>query len=235
MSDEKEKRGAGCILICRSDVQDAKQWKIRPWIFHTAWILLCILIGAAVGYFIFEGRLWNQVREAGVQKDLQLTALEEENVLLKKEIQDLTEKLEVLSDAINLKAQDAEKLQEKLEEQHIPTGFPLTGSASVEQVIEEEPICIFTGAQNITVVATASGVVTAIEEDKEYGHKITVDHENGYFTIYRNKGEAKVKVGDRVARGTTLYIVGSDNVILGYQMIKDDELIDPMDVLEISG
>ncbi|MBE5867818.1 MAG: hypothetical protein E7293_02520 [Lachnospiraceae bacterium] len=235
MIDEKEKRRAGCILICRPDVQDAKQWKIRPWIFHTAWILLCILIGAAVGYFIFEGRLWSQVREAGVQKDIQLTALEEENLLLKKEIKDLTEKLAVLSDAINLKAQDAEKLQEKLEEQHIPNGFPLTGSASVEQVIEEEPICIFTGTQNITVVATASGVVAAIEDDEEYGHKITVDHENGYFTIYRNKGEAKVKVGDRVARGTTLYIVGSDNVILGYQMIKDDALIDPMDVLEISG
>jgi len=87
----------------------------------------------------------------------------------------------------------------------------------------------------VTVVATASGTVSAVNDDGEYGHSVWVDHGNGYITIYRNQGEVIVKQGDTVAQGTTIYMIGEENTKLGYQMLKDGNYISPMDMLSISG
>jgi murein DD-endopeptidase MepM/ murein hydrolase activator NlpD len=85
------------------------------------------------------------------------------------------------------------------------------------------------------VVATAKGTVTAVNDDAEYGHNVWVSHDNGYVTIYRNQGTATVEVGDTVAQGTTLFIMSKENLVLGYQVMKDGSYVDPMDVLEIKG
>ena len=62
-----------------------------------------------------------------------------------------------------------------------------------------------------------------------------MDHGNGYVTIYRNQGDVIVKLGDEVAHGTTIFVIGSKNTKFGYQIMKDDVYIDPMDMLSISG
>lgn len=237
MAKKKHKRKVSRIVIFTSDAVDAKvkQWKIHPWVCNLTVLVLCVLIGGVIGYFLYEEDIWSGIQTAANAKEEEILLLQEENELLTTEIESLTEKMAVLSETVNQKAQDAETLQSQLEEQSMPTGFPLTGSAAMEEIREGEPICIFTGTENITVVATASGTVLSVEDDETYGHKITVDHGNGYVTIYRNKGDAKVKAGDSVARGTTLYIVGKDNTQLGYQMMKDGAYINPMDVLAISG
>ena len=111
----------------------------------------------------------------------------------------------------------------------------LTGSASMEEVSEGDPMCIFHASVGTTVVAAASGTVIAINDDEIYGHSVWVDHGNGYVTIYRNKGDTTVNVGDSVVQGTTLFVIGEDNADLGYQMQKDGSYINPMDMLAISG
>ena len=107
--------------------------------------------------------------------------------------------------------------------------------ASMEEVTEGEPMCIFHASVGTTVVAVASGTVMAVNDDETYGHSVWVDHGNGYITIYRNKGDATVAVGDSVVQGTTLFVIGEDNADLGYQMQKDGSYINPMDMLAISG
>ena len=84
-------------------------------------------------------------------------------------------------------------------------------------------------------MATASGTVSAINDDAEYGHNVWVDHGNGYITIYRNQGEANVRLGDSVSRGTTLFIVGEKNTKFAYQIMKDNAYINPIDMLDIKG
>lgn len=96
-------------------------------------------------------------------------------------------------------------------------------------------MCIFTAADGAMVVATAAGTVTAVNDDGDYGHNIWVDHGNGYVTIYRNPGEVKVKQGERVNQGTTLFLVTGEDSKLGYQMMKDGVYIDPMEMLAING
>ena len=69
----------------------------------------------------------------------------------------------------------------------------------------------------------------------KYGNCITIDHGNGYVSIYRNAGESLVHEGDTVTKGATLMVVGSDNTKLGYQIKKDGEFINPEDLVEING
>ena len=57
----------------------------------------------------------------------------------------------------------------------------------------------------------------------------------GYTTIYRNQGSVKVKQGEAVTQGTTLFLITDDSSKLGYQMMKDGVYVNPMDMLDISG
>lgn len=237
MHKKKHKRKVNRIVIITSDAVDAKerQFKVHPWTGNLLMLICCILAGAVIGYAVYEGDIWATVEDTIAQKEADLAMLEEENSQLLLQIDTLTDKITVLSETVNQKAQDAQQFEAALAEQSMPTGFPLTGSASMEEVTEGEPICIFTAEKDITAVSAGNGTVTAVEDDEAYGHKITVDHGNGYVTIYRNKGDAKVKAGDSVVKGTTLYIIGEDNTQLGYQMMKDGAYINPMDMLSISG
>ena len=71
--------------------------------------------------------------------------------------------------------------------------------------------------------------------DVDYGNVVSIDHGNGYISIYRNKGNAVVKAGNEVTRGAILYVVGEDNTEMGYSISKDDTYIDPMEMIEING
>ena len=238
MTKKKHKRKVSRVLIFTSDAVDAKekQWKFRPWVCNVLLFVVCVTVGCLIGYFMDESRVWAQVQDVFSKQNETIIDLQNENKDLNSQIEALNEKVTILSDTVNKQTQEALVLKQQLEEQMTPTGFPLTGTSSnAQDYTEEEPICVWEAEKNITVVATAAGTVVAVEEDPVYGHRITVDHGNGYQTIYCNSGEAKVKEGDSVARGTTLYIIGTDNLILGYQMMKDGVFINPMDVLSVSG
>ena len=84
-------------------------------------------------------------------------------------------------------------------------------------------------------MATADGTVLAVNVDAEYEQNVWIDHGNGYVTVYRNSGEVKVKQGETVTQGTTLFIIEDADSKLGYQMLKDGVYINPVDVLAING
>lgn len=237
MYRKKHKRKVRRIVIFTSDAVDAKikQWRIRPWLINVMLLLVCILVGGMIGFLTYEGQIWAGIQDTLDQKDKDIAALQEENDSLVLEVETLTAKITLLSDTVNQKAQDADELENQLAEQSMPTASPLTGSARTEEISDGEPMCIFTGKEDSTVVATATGTVLSVEDDEAYGHRITIDHGNGYMTVYRNKGDAKVRAGDSVARGTTLYIVGEDNLQLCYQVLRDGVYIDPLEMLDVSG
>ena len=45
----------------------------------------------------------------------------------------------------------------------------------------------------------------------------------------------KVKQGETVTQGTTLFLITDNSSKLGYQMMKDGAYVNPMDMLNISG
>lgn len=245
MQRSKHKHKARHVVIIASDAVNTatKQYKLRPWILRVVTVVCCVLIGAVAGYMIYEGQIWEAVnarreslRETVDRQEEEKLVLENEKKALENEIEGLNEQIRILRETVNQKVENETALTEQLEKQSIPSEFPLTGSASMEETLSEDnPICVFTVSPGITVVATAKGTVTAINDDVEYGHNVWVDHGNGYVTVYRNQGEAAVKQGDSVVQGTMLFTIGEDNGTLGYQMMLDGVYINPMDVLAISG
>ncbi|MCM1569345.1 MAG: M23 family metallopeptidase [Roseburia sp.] len=248
MQVKKHRRKINHVVIVTSDAADAsvKQFRIRPWILETIIVILCIIIGAMVGYLIYEEKIWDTAIRKNNERIAVMEQLEQENEELQRtmqereddfnaEVESLNDKILVLSNTLEKKVQSENELMEQLNSQSTPTEFPLNGPANVEEVTEGTPMCIFTASEGTTVVATASGTVMAVNDDVEYGHNVWIDHGNGYITIYRNQGDVNVKLGDRVVQGTTLYVIGTDNMQLGYQMMQDNEYMNPMDMLAISG
>lgn len=237
MHSKRHKRKTNHVVIVTSDAVDAnaKQFKIRPWILQMIILILCIIIGGLIGYFLYEEKLWAIARARNSEQQETVAELEDENFSLQSQIDSLNDQIQILSDTVNQKVQAENELASALENQSLPTEFPLNGSASMQEVTEGDPMCLFTASEGVMVVATASGTVTAVSDDADYGHSVWIDHGNGYVTIYRNKGDAIVKVGDEVVQGTSLFLVTKDNTALGYQMKKDDVFINPMEMLAISG
>lgn len=237
MGRRRHKRKNSHVVIVTSDAVDAstRQFRVRPWIVQALVFLICVVIGAAIG-LIFTEQSGPEID--GVQTEQQqetITALEEENAALQAQVTELTSKVQVLSDTVTQKTESENLLSQQLEQQSTPTEFPLTGSATFEEVPEGDPMCVFTATTGAMVVATANGTVSAVNDDGEYGHNVWVDHGNGYVTIYRNQGEVKVKQGETVRQGSTLFLINEENSRLGYQMMKDGAYIDPMELLAISG
>ncbi len=250
------------VIIVTNDAEDAgvRRYKIKAWVIWTAVVVVCAVIGVMFGYILYEQRVWevantriadkqaviDEKLEIIAEKDAQIAQLEgeilslgeqmgEQKVFYEGELQKLNDKINILSETVNKKTAELDALNVKFEAQYLPDEYPLTGSATMEESKSGDPCCIFTVSKGSTVVATAAGTVTAVNEDTEYGNSVWIDHGNGYITIYRNKGQVNVKLGDTVAQGTTIYIIGDSNRQFAYQMTKDGTYINPIDMLAISG
>lgn len=250
MEHNRHKRKNSHVVIVTSDAADSRmrQFRIRPWILQVIIIVLCIIIGTLIGYFSYEKDIWAAKAEQSQAQEEVIRALEQEKTGLESQVSDLNEEIEslkgeivsqdekirILSETVSQKVETENALSEQLEKRFLPTRLPLSERASMDEVTEDLT-CIFTAASDSMVVATADGTVSVVSEDPEYGHNVWIDHGNGYTTIYRNQGAVKVKQGEAVTQGTTLFLITDDSSKLGYQMMKDGVYVNPMDMLDISG
>lgn len=223
--------------------EELNRYQVRPWLLWLVIALLCIILGATLGYISYEETIWQAVDKRSDEQVATIKSLEEKNALLEQEklaleteIVGLNETLQILSETVSQKAQSESDLMAQIEKQSVPTEFPLNGSASMkETTIDDAPICVFDASVGSAVVATASGSVIGVKDDAKYVHSIWIDHGNGYITIYRNAGQPRVQVGDSVVCGTALYIIEERKEDMGYQMMKDDAYINPMELMSING
>ena len=237
MSKNRHKRKVSHILIYTTDAVDAdtKQVRIHPWVLAGVTLIVCCVLGAVIGYAVYEGELWGRIREHDASQNAALIAAQDEKDALQEKIDEQDAKIEMLSITIQDQTQQIAELQAQIAEQSVPTDYPLTGSASMTVITDGDPMVEFTATEGSTVVAAGKGVVTAVEEGEVYGNRVVIDHGNGYVSIYRNKGESQVKAGDEVASGTTLFMVTEDNRQLGYQIKENDVYIDPTTIIAIKG
>ena len=103
------------------------------------------------------------------------------------------------------------------------------------QVPQGNPIILFRAESGARVITSGAGTVTSVGTDVKYGNIVTVDHGNGYVSIYRNAGDPLVKTGDELRRGDTLFLIDGNNGRVGYQLQQDGDYIDPSSIMEING
>lgn len=90
------------------------------------------------------------------------------------------------------------------------------------------------------VKAAAAGTVKTIKNDPRYGLTITIEHEDGYKTVYANLLTSEFVVeGEKVEQGQTIGTVGNtavfesaDDTHLHFEILKDNMNIDPTTVLK---
>lgn len=90
------------------------------------------------------------------------------------------------------------------------------------------------------VKSSSDGIVTSIDQDPMWGVVVTIDHGNGYQTMYMGLNvNVSVKKDQKVEIGTVLGSVGqtaeieiSEEPHLHFAMKKDGEWIDPMSVVQ---
>ncbi len=223
-------------------------------------VVLCLILiitagsaGAAVYHWAALKNV--QTREAELEKQVEeLTAANQE---LTMDNAELSDKVTILSDTVTQNAETQEAQAREEEEKKVPKDFPLAGAAvilkssetpvetaagedgetpEVEPALQEtDPIVVFSASAGTKVVAAAGGVVASVEEDAIYGQRITIDHGNGYMSIYRVASSPQVNQGDEVQPGATLYEMQSPDERFGYQITQEGTLIDPLDLLEVYG
>lgn len=172
---------------------------------------------------------------------IQLGEMAEENQKLVMENEELSKKVTILSDTVNQKMKEEAAAAAEMEEKSLPKGFPLSGTATMEELPELEegetrdPITVFVANQGISVITSGAGTVSYVGADEEYGNIVKVDHGNGYVSVYRCKSDCKVKEGEEVLRGTILFEMTENEQKLGYHILLNDAYVEPLEVMEIYG
>ena len=236
-NDGRRKRKINYMLML---FMDSKEGRIRqmgfgPRLVETSMVITVAVI-VTLGVICY--REMRQIEELTAQNEQQrqnIETLSEENGNLVSLREELMNKVTILSDTINQKVEEEEALEQEMAQAHMPVGFPMSASASLEEAEGENPMVRLTGSEGSSVISSADGRIVSITTDSAYRHCIRIDHGNGYFSIYRNDGDVMKKEGEDVVRGEILYVIGEENTELGYQIMYNEKYIDPMDLINIDG
>lgn len=202
--------------------------------------LIVVVLLAFIAVVNYNGQL-SAGREAAYKATIE--QLQNENIELQAQNDLLNDKVAILSETVNQK----NVVVQAIEERSLPTGFPLSTAADLHEKDEEleldgtvvkRPMVEFIAPEGTYVLAAGDGRVSYVSEEITYGWEVVIDHGNGYKTSYRTSSEPKVRAGDDMVRGSIIFELSSDDddpPTMAYQMIMDDEYINPTEVLEING
>ena len=216
---------------------------------YTAFVVALVLLC----YIIFSAMTIHNLKTIQAEQKLQIEDLQTQNITLEASNEKLVTEEQQLRAALNLRLENEQQSAEEAETLAIPSGFPLTGTASMTNAVDDtnsttitkitddnkddavgNPIVLFEAASGSNIIAAGTGTVLSVTTDAKFGNAVTIDHGNGYISIYRYSGDPLVSEGDEIARGNILFVVGNDTT-LGYQIMQDDKYVDPEELIEING
>ncbi len=224
--------------------------------FKTQVLAYCLfaVILAVICYIIYSAMTIDNLKTIQAQQKATIEQHISDYSTLEASYEKLVTENEQLSAAINKRLVDEQQSMEEAESLALPTGFPLTGTASMASALDDttattitelpddnkddatgNPIIVFTASEGSSIIAAGTGTVTTVTTDAKFGNSVTIDHGNGYVSIYRNAGDPLVTEGSQIDKGDIIFVVGEKNTSLGYQLQQDDKFIDPEEMIEING
>lgn len=233
---DKKRNKYAVMLVRETDGGAISSHHISTTVCEIALIALFVLVAVFICKTIYDSIVIKDLKSQLLEQMVKVNDLTDENETLTVENSTLTSKVEVLSETVSKKTANEEALSQEETENAIPKGFPLSGTATMtNDEIDGRPIVKIKASAGVNVLSAGTGTVLSVEDDADYGNRIIIDHGNGYKSIYRNSGEVLVKTGDNLGKGYILFSITSKNADVGYQIMLDDEYIDPSTVMEING
>ena len=257
MSTDLRKRKITYTIILTSDSPAASHRRMHIRTGALA-VVSFVLFVAVICYAVYTTITMGGYVERSAKQVEQIVQLKEENDKLTAENKTLSDRAASLGETLERKEAQEHELVAAHEENYIPKGFPMSGAA---QILEEDTAAqteeeqaananddtlkveakdewkerIFVSTEGTKVVATAPGTVKEVREAEGEVSYVMIDHGNGYITTYRNLGSPIVEEGSQVVKGVALFLVGEDNTETGYSIRKDDDYVDPLELIEIKG
>ncbi|MGN1372180.1 MAG: peptidoglycan DD-metalloendopeptidase family protein [Candidatus Coprovivens sp.] len=97
---------------------------------------------------------------------------------------------------------------------------------------------LYSSDKEFEIVSVLDGKVISIKEDDILGNIIEIEHQNNIITIYQSVKNVKVKVGDRISKGTIIALSGPNKLeqekenCLHFEVYKEGNLVNPLELLE---
>ncbi len=242
MQKKTKKKKRYTFMVITSGTNDGvRQLQMPSWALRTiTGFLLLVLVLSSYSIANIFGKV--NVSSKTTEEILNLTT---KNLELTKLNEELNNKVSILSDTVNQKVEAEAKKAEEMAEKSKPTGFPLSGTATMTEANANEaagegaldiPMVIFQAGAGTNVISAGDGIVSYVgPDDTDFGNMIKIDHGNGYVSIYRNAAPARVSEKDEIPRGTVLYQMDETSTKLGYEIMVNDQFINPLTLLEIAG
>lgn len=237
------------VLVIPNTGGESRQFHVTRFSFRLCVSALALVLLAAAGAAVWAGYQIN--RQEAVHRQLaqqkgRIETLEAEKQALEQEKGTLLEEMETLQKetadpeagltAEADKEAEAESAAEK--DTSVPRRYPYTGISTVlSDYSAEQPYLSLNMNSDGNVVATGDGMVVNVDSDDTYAHIVEVEHNNGYRTRYlcRQEAQTQVQAGAQVQAGDILLTVMTDDTQLDYQVLFEEEAIDPLTVFEAKG
>lgn len=259
MSTDLRKRKITYTIILTSDSPAASHRRMHIRTGALA-VVSFVLFVAVICYAVYTTITMGGYVERSAKQVEQIIQLKEEKDGLTADNKTLSDRVASLEETLERKETQEHELVAAHEENYIPKGFPMSGAA---QILEEDTAAqtegdqeqaangnddtlkveakdewkerVFVSTEGTKVVATAPGTVKEVREAEGEVSYVMIDHGNGYITTYRNLGSPIVEEGSQVVKGVALFLVGEGNTETGYSIRKDDDYVDPLELIEIKG
>lgn len=234
----KHKESFSLLLISNTG-KTSRQFHVSPILFRLFAVLM-LLICVSLGWLGYEFSA-SQKKETDLQEQIVSQAqliqqLETEKENLSNEKLVLTSENETLLQAV--KENTEETTSEEADAPALPDRYPCTGSGIlISSYSQEQPyISIDTQAEG-KIIAAGDGTILSVTSDNTYPIIIEIEHENGYRTRYMCKKNAELRAeeGSQVFTGDILVNINTNNTQLDYQIIYENEPIDPLTIIEAEG
>ena len=204
-------------------------------------VLCCAVIIAIVGY---ANRV--SLKEETPTKENELSQLSpspkaEQIIIEEKKEQSEPKDITDTQQPVNKNVQTEEKIQF-----NAPVSGNIIGEFSGEDLIYNETLkdwrshsgVDFSAGMGEQVFCSANGIVEAVF-DSGLGRCVTIDHQNGFKTLYANLNEdTKLSKGDEIAQGDVIGTVGNtalgdltEEAHLHFEMLQNNIPVNPADFL----
>ncbi len=244
LREYNEKTNYTVVVVSESPKAGIRQVCFERKYVRIAMLLVLLIVGASIGLAACHTVRYKRAKAETATAVAKADSLTKENEELAAENAELQDKISLVSTTLTKKAKNEAEQAKAEEEQQLPHGFPVSGPAVIvessentpkEELAGKDPIVVFTASAGMHIIASGNGTVSSVKEDAEYGVAVTIDHTNGYQSIYRMASNPVVKEGDTVALGQTLFEVRSDKDLFGYQITENGKLIDPLKLMQVFG
>lgn len=236
---KKKKERFTLILASNTGTSHAKQGSITSGLLTFLTYFFAILLVMIITYSVYTVLVVGDGQGTIISLRSQVEKLTSQNEDLIAENKTLSDKITLISETLTIKVEAEEAAAAEEAALYVPTAVPMTAGASMEEGTTNEdgtevPVVFFTTTSSATVYATGQGTVSFAGDDPIYGTCVKIDHGNGYTSMYICDGVIKVRTNETVTRETILFEIEEGKTIR-YQIILDDQYINPLDIMEIYG